>query len=140
MEENQSILDLQVDNSAAANLSEASRWAKFLSIVGFVCMGLLVLLLLAEEAKIGQYFVNYVPGGNVSNNVVALMVVVIIVAAIVCVLMFFLFKAATLIQRGIATKNQEIFNNGLASLKAYFTMYGILAILGALGSLINFNR
>ena len=38
MDDNQSILELQVDRTASKNLAEVSRWAKFLSITGFVFM------------------------------------------------------------------------------------------------------
>src|SRR6185369_17044845 len=36
--------DLQVDQTAQSQLKETAKWAKFLSIVGFVMCGLLVLL------------------------------------------------------------------------------------------------
>ena len=39
MEENHSIFDLQVDQTASKNLSDATRWAKFLSVTGFVLHG-----------------------------------------------------------------------------------------------------
>ena len=140
MEENQSILELQVDQSASKNLSEAARWAKFLSIVGFVCMGLLVILFLAMQTQISNALAQYIPGLGSTGSFGMLLVIIIITAGIVCALMYFLFRGATLIRKGIETKNQEIFNNGLASLKAYFTMYGVLAILGLVTDLINFNK
>jgi hypothetical protein len=55
----------------------------------------------------------------------------------VCLLMYFLFRGSILIKRGIETKSQEIFNNGLASLKAYFTMHGIIAIIGLVFKLVS---
>jgi hypothetical protein len=51
--------------------------------------------------------------------------------------MYFLFRGSILIKRGIETKSQEIFNNGLASLKAYFTMHGIIAIIGLVFKLVS---
>jgi hypothetical protein len=140
MEENRSILDLQVDQSASKNLSDAVRWAKFLSIVGFVCMGLMVIFFLALQTQISNAMAQLIPGLSTTDSFGLLLVVIIITAGIICVLMFFLFKASTLIKKGIETKNQEIFNSGLASLKAYFTMYGILSIVGLVTTLLNFNR
>ena len=51
--------------------------------------------------------------------------------------MYFLFRGSVLIKRGIETKSQETFNNGLASLKAYFIMYGFFAILGVIANLVS---
>jgi hypothetical protein len=72
--------------------------------------------------------------GNLGGVLIA---VIVIVAGIVCLLMYFLFKGSILIKKGIETKSQEIFNNGLASLKAYFIMYGILAIIGLISNLVS---
>ena len=44
MEENQSLLDLEVDSEVTTNLIEASKWGKFLGLVVLAGMGLFVLL------------------------------------------------------------------------------------------------
>ncbi len=137
MEENQSILELQVDQTAAKNLSDASRWAKFLSITGFVCMGLLLIVLIAMQSQIASALSQVVPGFAEFSSLGMLIAVMIIAIGIVCLLVYFLFRGSTLIRKGIETRNQETFNNGLASLKNYFTMYGILTIIGLVFSLIN---
>jgi len=51
-------------------------------------------------------------------------------------LMYFLFRGSILIKKGIETKSQDMFNNGLASLKAYFMMYGILAIIALISNFV----
>jgi hypothetical protein len=137
MEENQSILELQVDQTASKNLSDAARWAKFLSVTGFICMGLLLIFFLAMQSQIASAFSQVVPGFSNLNSVGLLITVIIIVVGIVSLLMYFLFRGSALIKKGIEAKSQETFNNGLASLKAYFTMYGILAIVGLLSNLVS---
>ena len=138
MEDNQSILELQVDQTASKNLSDVTRWAKFLSVTGFVCMGLMVICFIAMQSQITSLLSQLVPEftdlGNLGGVLIA---VIVIVAGIVCLLMYFLFKGSILIKKGIETKSQEIFNNGLASLKAYFIMYGILAIIGLISNLVS---
>ena len=140
MEENQSILELQVDETASKNLSDAARWAKFFSIVAFVCIGLAVIFILAFQSKIADALSEILPGLSTEGGMGFLIAVVVISAVIVGVLMYFLFRASILIRRGIETKNQETFNSGLASLKAYFTMYGILAILSLVSTITSLNR
>jgi nitric oxide reductase large subunit len=137
MEENQSILELQVDQTASKNLSDATRWAKFLSITGFVCMGLMVIFFIAMQSQITSALSQVIPGFSDIDSFGFLVAVIIIVAGIVCLLMYFLFRGSMLIKKGIETKSQEIFNNGLAALKAYFIMSGIIAIIGLVSNLVS---
>jgi nitric oxide reductase large subunit len=137
MEENQSILELQVDQTASKNLSDAARWAKFLSITAFICMGLMVIFFMAMQSQITSALSQVIPGFSNIDNVGFLVAVVIIVAGIVCLLMYFLFRGSILIKKGIETKSQEIFNNGLAALKSYFIMSGIIAIIGLVSNLVS---
>jgi len=137
MEENQSILELQVDQTASKNLSDASRWAKFLSITGFVCMGLMLIFFVAMQSQIASALSQVVPGFTNLESFGVLITVIIIVVGLVCLLMFFLFRGSALVKKGLETKSQETFNSGLASLKAYFTIYGILAIVGLVFNLIS---
>ena len=44
MEENQSFLELQVDQEASANITEASRWGKLLATMVLVAFGLMFLM------------------------------------------------------------------------------------------------
>ena len=137
MEENQSILELQVDQTASKNLSDATRWAKFLSITGFACMGLMVIFFIAMQSQITSALSQVIPGFSNIDSFGILMAVIIIVAGIVGLSMYFLFRGSVLIKKGIETKSQEIFNNGLASLKTYFIIYGIIAIIGLISNLVS---
>ena len=140
MEENQSILELQVDQTASKNLSDAARWAKFLSIVGFVGVALMIICILALQSRIVEALSEIIPGLSTASGMALVVTTFIIVAVIVGILMYFLLRASILIKRGIGTRNQEVFNSGLASLKAYFTMYGVLTILGLISTITSFNR
>jgi hypothetical protein len=137
MEESQSILELQVDQTASKNLSDAARWAKFLSVTGLVCMGLMLIFVVTMQTQIASALSQVIPGFSNLDSFGVLITIVIIAVAIVCLLLYFLFRGSVLIKRGIDTKNQETFNSGLALLKAYFTMYGILAIVGLITNLVN---
>ena len=137
MEENQSFLELQVDQTAAKNLSDVARWARFLSITGFVCMSLMVIFFVSMQSRLAAAMSQIVPGFSDLNGIGVLLAIIIIAAAVGCLLLYFLFRGSSLIKRGIETKNQEVFNSGLASLKAYFTMYGILAIIVFITNLVS---
>jgi hypothetical protein len=137
MEENQSILELQVDQTASKNLSDVTRWAKFLSITGLVCMGVMVIFFIVMRSKIASALSQLIPGFSEIDSFGMLISIVVIGAGLVCVLMYFLFRGSVLIRKGIESKNQEVFNNGLASLRAYFTMYGVLAVIGLVINMVS---
>ena len=136
MDENQSILELQVDQSGSRSLCDAARWARFLSIVGLSSMGLLILCLLLLRGTITNALSEFAPTIGLEQGFGFVLAILILAVLIVGVLMYFLFRGATLVKRGIEIKNQETFNNGLSSLKTYFAMYGVFAILGVFGNLI----
>jgi hypothetical protein len=137
MEENQSILELQVDQTASKNLSDVARWAKFLSILGFVCTGFLLIFFIAMRSQITSALSRLIPGFSDLDSMGMLITIIVIVAGLVGLLLYFLFKGSILIKKGIETKNQETFNNGLARLKAYFIMYGIITIVELLSSIVS---
>jgi len=137
MDDNQSILELQVDQTASKNLSEVSRWAKFLSITGFVFMGCMLIVFIAMRSQIASTLSQVIPGFADVNSLGVLVAFFIIIAGIVFLLMYFLFRGSILIKKGIETKSQDMFNNGLASLKAYFMMYGILAIIALISNFVS---
>jgi hypothetical protein len=136
MDENQSILDLQVDQSSSRSLSDVARWARFLAIVGFVGVGLLILCLLLLRGAISNALSELAPTIGIADSYGLVVAVLVLAASIVGLLMYFLFRGATLIRKGIETRNQETFNNGLSALRTYFSIYGVFAILGLIGNLL----
>lgn len=140
MEENQSLLELEVDNEASANLTEVSKWGKFLAIIVLVALGMIVLLVAFIWSKLGTLLstTDDMPPEAVSVTKVMIVIALLIGGAIVGVLMSFLIKGANQVRYGVVNKDQVIFNSGLANLKNYFVMSGILGILGLLFSLLGF--
>lgn len=139
MEENQSLLDLEVDSEVSTNLMEVSKWGKFLGIVVLVGMGLFVLLFLFLWGTFATLFSSL--GGESAEGagtvvMVIFTIVMLIVCAIVVILMMFLIKGATRVRNGLLNKDQVMFNNGLSNLKNYFVMYGVLGIIGLFFGLI----
>ena len=69
-------------------------------------------------------------------GVVVIAGVIIIALAICGILYGFLIRGANRIRKGIENGDQILFNSGLANIKNYFAMYGVLAILGILFAII----
>jgi hypothetical protein len=141
MEENQSLLDLEVDSEVTTNLIEVSKWGKFLGIVVLTGMGLFVLLFFSLWSSFAALFSSLGDdSGEGAGTIVMILFafILLIVCAVVVVLMMFLVKGAAGIRKGLLNKDQITFNIGLANLKNYFVMYGILGIIGLFFALIGF--
>lgn len=133
MEENRSLLDMGVDSAAQNNLMETSRWSKLMAILILVAIGLSVLIM----AIAWNSMTAIMHWGSESQGAGAIMaVMMVIVIAIVAVLMSFLIKGANRIKAGIQNRDQVLFNNGLGNLKNFFVMYGVLAVLGMVFTLL----
>ncbi len=132
MEENRSLLDMGVDSAAQNNLMETSRWSKLMAILTLVAIGLSLLMM----SFAWNYIVDSITVGQPEGLEVIVIVTIVITIAIMVVLMSFLLKAANRIKAGIQNRDQVLFNNGLGNLKNFFVMYGVLAVLGMVFTLL----
>jgi hypothetical protein len=131
MEENESVFELQVDQPVANNLIEVARWAKFLALSVLIGAVLSFILFLVSWGKIAGKLSpeDELEGINMQFFRIAIIIFFFIFAGILGVLFSFLIKAANRIRAGINNNDQMQFNNGIASLKSYFAMYGVLSIV-----------
>lgn len=138
MEQNQdlSLFNLNLDQTGRSHLGEAARWAKFLSIIGFIMCALIVLI----GVFFGSFFSTLTSGyGNnpyddfstsaTSGLGATMAVVYIIIALIYFIPVLFLFRFATKMKNALATNDQEILNASFQNLKASFRFVGILTII-----------
>jgi len=139
MEPNQTsgLFELEVDDISSRNLVDAFKWAKFLAIAGITGLGLILIFFLAYGVKIINALSQVLPGfeGDAAFGVISAVIVIFIL--IFGLLAYLLLRASTLIHKGIAGKNTEVFNNGLASLKIYFIIYGVVSVLSLLMNFIS---
>lgn len=140
MEDNQSFLDLQVDEQASVQLTETSRWAKFLGIAILILLAIFLAVFAMMWSKLDSLFLLYEEIDQGSVKIIKMLVAIclVIVAILTIVLMTFLIKGANGIRNGIRQKDQILFNNGLANFRNYLAMAGVLGILSLLFSLIGF--
>ena len=132
MEENQVFRDLEIDSDASANLMEASRWGKFLGILVLAGVGLLFLLMIFLWSRIGTLLTP----ADIDSDISPASAGNIVICAVVVILFVFLIKGATRIRNGLLNKDQYLFNSGLANLRNFFVMYGIIGIIQVFFALI----
>lgn len=137
MEQNQdsSLFGINVDQTGKTHLAEAARWAKFLSILGFIMCGFIVLIGLFFGTFISMFSSQY--GSNPYNELptsstgfgATMAVLYIIIALIYFIPCLFLFRFATKMKAALVANDQEVLNNSFQNLKASFRYVGIVTIV-----------
>ena len=117
---------IELDRTALRSLYEAGGWATFLSILGFIMMGILVLMGLF----MGVIF-SSLPASDAlpfSGGVFA--VFYVIIAAVYSIPIYYLFKFASLSRKGVQQRDSQQVSGAIQFLKSHFKFIGILAIVG----------
>ena len=127
--ENLNLFGLSIDPTSKLHLGEAARWAKFLAIVGFIFIGLFVLMgvffgSLFSTAMDGVYGESMASGlGTIAS------IMYIVMALIFFFPCLFLFRFATKMKEALVTNEQGSLNVSFQNLKAMFRFIGILTVL-----------
>lgn len=126
MEEQHDLLanDLYVTESIQENFLISSKWGKFLSIVGFISCGLLVIggIYLATNSSLGQL-------SRFGATAPTLGLTYIIMAGLLFFPCLYLFKFSAKVKEAVVNTRQDSFESSIESLKAMFKFYGILTII-----------
>jgi hypothetical protein len=137
MEQNQdsTLFGMSLDQTGKTQLAEAAKWAKFLSIMGFIFCGLIVLM----GVFFGSFFSMFSgelnrnsPYGDISasRGVGAMAAIMYILMALIYFFpCLFLFRFATKMKTALASNDQETLNTSFQNLKATFRFIGILTII-----------
>jgi hypothetical protein len=111
-------------------LLKAAKWAKFLSIVGFIVAGILAIVALFVGTLFSALS-KLSPAASLMPAAAGISVTIIylFIAAVIFVLHLFLFQFASRTQMAILSKNSALMEGGMHRLQSYFKMLGIIMIL-----------
>ncbi|HKO79227.1 MAG TPA: DUF5362 family protein [Chitinophagaceae bacterium] len=138
MEQNQdtSLFGINVDQAGRSHLGEAARWAKFLSIIGFIVCGIIVLVgvffgsvFSTLTSRYGNSPYDDFPSSAASGLGTMAAVFYIIFALIYFIPTLFLYRFASKMKTALASNNQVVLNTSFQNLKACFRFVGILTII-----------
>ncbi len=120
------LFEIKVDETVKHYFLDMSRWVMFLSIIGFISVGIMVLV-----AIIGSVAMFMVPNATDFAGIGAAAIFFIyIILAVVCFYpAFAMVKFATLIKPALYNSDQDKFNRALKYLKDLFKYYGIMVII-----------
>ncbi len=117
--------ELLISETSQSNLNTAAKWGKFLAIVGFI---LIAIMLIAGIWA--QIFLSYSRSSLYDSEFIKY---IGIVYAVVAIILFFpclyLFKFSNKMQDAIRVPNQESLDTAFINLKSMFKFYGIFTIV-----------
>ncbi len=138
MNDQETLLDLEVDDFAEKEINETARWSKLLAILIFSVIGLGFCVFIFAWDKIVYAFTTELPQDETRALVSVLLVAFILICVVVGLMMFFLIRGGNRVRNGLRIKDQQQFNNGLNDLKIYFIFMGVISILSLLVNLMSF--
>ncbi|MFH7018049.1 DUF5362 family protein [Flavobacterium sp. FlaQc-47] len=150
MEENSVFekFELQLNESAKGFLKETAKWAYFLSIVGFIGIGLLMIGAIFAGAFLATMG-SVIPGANAMGSSFGAIIGVLyfILAAIYFFPVYYLFKFSSNAKKAFRDNDSESLTNSLEYLKSHYkfigifmiailVLYGLIFVFAILGSLV----
>ncbi len=135
---------MQLSEQAKKYLLEASKWANFIAIVGFIAIGLLIIM----SFSIGTILANLPEGslGGLSPRFFSFFY--LIAAGVYFIPVFFLFQFGHKTKQALMQDDHNLLTFGLKKLRSHYKFIGILFIVfislyiflilfGAFGALIS---
>lgn len=115
-----------VGNSEINNyLLETSKWGKFLAIIGFVGMGIMILV--AISIMSGSSQLSRMPGVNFPMGILGL--VYIVIAVLYYFPIIYLYRFSIRMKQGISSNDLPSITAGFSNLKSLFKFMGIFTIV-----------
>lgn len=116
---------MQLSEQAKKFLLEASKWATFISIVGFIAIGLLIIM----SFSIGTIMANLPEGslGGLSPRFFSFFY--LIAAGIYFIPVFFLFQFGQKTKQAFQEDDHNLLTFGLKKLRSHYKFIGILMIV-----------
>lgn len=129
-------MDLEIDTQVRQQLHEAGKWTRFISIVMFVASGLILLFGIIGGAALSNVFRNLGSGYSVLGDFDGgiFIAIVAFVAIVLAVVYYFMFDFSNKMKTALLSESLSEFNKGLKSLKTFFIITTIFAIISLLSS------
>jgi hypothetical protein len=130
--------NLTLNDQAVAALRESSKWCLFLSILGFIGIGFMILAGLFMSAAMSAIPTGDSYGATMGspyggNPILALKayfgIMYIVIAALYFFPIYYLYKYATGTKRAFESSNSDVLSDALVNLKSHHKFLGITAIV-----------
>ena len=135
--QDQSLFDMNMDSNTQSHLLSISKWTKFISVTGFVVGGIALLSLAAFGAEIIKQFSALFSFGD-ADLAGALIAVVLAVFLLMGFWVYFLFRASSLLKRGLQNRDTAQLADGFKAMRIYFVFSFVISVLSMLSTIQSF--
>ncbi|KYP15029.1 DUF5362 family protein [Flavihumibacter sp. CACIAM 22H1] len=124
------LFDLQVDGISSSYLAETAKWAKFLSIIGFIVCGILVLAgifmgsILSDLSSMGGN-----PGVFAGGGSIFISILYVAMSALYFFPCLYLYRFAVAMKTALQANDALQLQTSFKNLKSSFRFVGILTII-----------
>ncbi len=118
--------DLGLSTTAKAFLKESAGWTKFISIVGFVFLGLLVIVALFAGSFIGAAMQA---SGMAALGGAFITILYLAMAVLYFFPIYYLFQFSSKMKAALQTQSSELLEQAFGNLKSHYKFMGILLII-----------
>jgi hypothetical protein len=117
----------QLTTAAVGFLQESAKWSKFMAIIGFVGIGLMVLVSLFMAIGFSAMSASTMPELPFPMSVFSILYVLF--AAIYFFPVYYLYQYATKTSAALHSKNKQLLADGLENLKSHHKFLGIFTLI-----------
>lgn len=127
-----SLFSLSIDSNSKSHLSEAAKWAKFLSIVGMVMLALMIVFAIVGITMLNKFSGAFDTsnGSNVAGYGSAVFAIYFVVIGVIWFFpLLFTYRFANKMKVALAGNDQQALNTSFQNLKICYRYVGILTIV-----------
>jgi hypothetical protein len=117
----------QLTSAAVGFLQESAKWSKFMAIIGFIGIGLMVLVSLFMAIGFSAMSASTMPELPFPMSVFSILYVLF--AAIYFFPVYYLYQYATKTSAALHSKNKQLLADGLENLKSHHKFLGIFTLI-----------
>jgi hypothetical protein len=118
---------IEIDQDILKNLNTIRKWAMFFSVLGFIFLGLVVII-----GLIAGTFLSAFKSGGVSAGIPESVIIIMffVLAAVYFFPVHFLFRFSKHTAHAVHTLDKDELHKAFRSLKSYAVYLGVLTIIG----------
>lgn len=120
--------ELQLTDAAKGFLKETAKWAYLLAIIGFVGIGLIIIVALFAGTILSGFF-SAMPGGMGSSMGIMITVVYLLLAALYFFPVFYLYKFASKAKIAFREEDTQGLTDSLEYLKSHYKFLGVMMLI-----------
>ncbi|WP_353148824.1 DUF5362 family protein [Flavobacterium sp.] len=117
----------QLTTAAVGFLQESAKWSKFMAIIGFIGIGLMVLVSLFMAIGFSAMDASTMP--ELPFSMSAFSIIYVLFAAIYFFPVYYLYQYANKTSAALHSKNKQLLADGLENLKSHHKFLGIFTLI-----------